>query len=276
MTLTEKFLQHFLTIVFQRTCPDRIPISGPRAALNDCYAINLRIEGEKIIVKEIINENYLLGKLYNDKTDYCDIKIHIALSEIKDANIEITHYIRNHHFTHKSLLSLYLHHVTKLNIIRVNANNFTKIISTKLFNSRKLQSKKRLELLQYLVDKYSEKPQHQISLIELMWDLYGIKVSTHPDFRKEKAKLELYLKSFLESGELKRSNKYDNHYALAGKAIVTLEHYEEDERRHTDNVKLQRKIATATIFLVLFAVIQSGVIKVPALIDFTKYFSQEK
>jgi len=73
-----------------------------------------------------------------------------------------------------------------------------------------------------------------------------------------------YLDSLVDSGELEKVN---NEYVVKGAAISTIEKYEEDERRHTEAVKLQRKMFWLTVVAVIFAMIQTGVIKLPTLVD---------
>ena len=86
-----------------------------------------------------------------------------------------------------------------------------------------------------------------------------------------KKKLELYLDSLAETGEL---SKVSNEYVVTGKAIVTIENYEGAERRHRDNIKAQRRKFYLTFILVIFALVQvvvmlvqAGLIKLTMLID---------
>jgi hypothetical protein len=62
---------------------------------------------------------------------------------------------------------------------------------------------------------------------------------------------------------------------VSGKAITTIERYEEEERRHTEAVKLQKKMFWLTILLLFVATVQSGVIKLPTLLDFSGINSRE-
>jgi uncharacterized membrane protein YkvI len=50
-------------------------------------------------------------------------------------------------------------------------------------------------------------------------------------------------------------------YIVTGKAISTIEKYEEEERRHTAAVKLQKKMFWLTILLLIVAIAQLGNIK---------------
>jgi hypothetical protein len=82
--------------------------------------------------------------------------------------------------------------------------------------------------------------------------------------------MELYLDSLIDSGELRKIN---NEYVVTGKAIGTIEKYEEEERRHTEAVKLQKKMFWLTILGVLFTIVQSGFIKLPTVLDLSNAIS---
>ena len=89
----------------------------------------------------------------------------------------------------------------------------------------------------------------------------------HPDKEMQKKYLELYLESFVESGEL--SCKDSITYKLTGKAVVTLESFEDEERKHRDNFIIQVVMVLLTIALTFLATVQAGLIKLPILFNLT-------
>ncbi len=86
----------------------------------------------------------------------------------------------------------------------------------------------------------------------------------HPSAYEQQNRLELYLDSLVESGDLRKVNR---EYVVTGKAISTIEKYEEEERRHTEAVKLQKRMVLLTILIAFVAIVQSGIIKLPVLLD---------
>ena len=100
------------------------------------------------------------------------------------------------------------------------------------------------ELLKSLVQTYIDSTHTGIDQIDLMTKLYSIRWIMHPRGREVEKKLELYLDSLVETGEL---SKINSEYVVNGKAIVTIENYEEAERRHIDNIKAQKRM----IYLIL-------------------------
>jgi len=102
--------------------------------------------------------------------------------------------------------------------------------------------------------------------IDLMTELYSIKWVLHPDGDSQLEVLETYLDLLADSGDLQKNN-YS--YCLTGNALKAIEEYEEQERKHTENVKNQRIIAWLTFAIVLLTLIQAGLVKLPVLIDFS-------
>lgn len=133
----------------------------------------------------------------------------------------------------------------------------------------------RHELLKIILECHIKSAPHTgVNIIDLMTKLYSINWIDHPEGSEQREKLRLYLDSLVDSGELTKSNIS---YFVNSKAIATIAKYEEEERRHMDIVKVQKKMVILNRFLVLlticivfFAMIQAGVIKLPLLLDLSK------
>ena len=101
--------------------------------------------------------------------------------------------------------------------------------------------------------------------------LYSIRWIVHPDKNMQDKKLILYLDSFVESGDLICTNRHYS-YTITGKALLTLDEYEESERRHQDNVRLQRLMVLLTLIMAFFTMVQADLIKLPTFFDFTNLY----
>jgi hypothetical protein len=123
-----------------------------------------------------------------------------------------------------------------------------------------------------MMDDQLDRTHDGITSLDLMTKLYSINWVLHPTGDEQQKKLEFYLDSLVGSGELREVN---DEYVVSGKAITTIERYEEEERRHTEAVKLQKKMFWLTILLLFVATVQSGVIKLPTLLDFSGINSRE-
>lgn len=123
-----------------------------------------------------------------------------------------------------------------------------------------------------MMDDQLDRTHNGITSLDLMTKIYSMRLFLHSSWGVQDKKMDLYLDSLVSSGEL---NKINDEYVVTGKAISTIEKYEEDERRHTAAVKLQRGMLWLTIIAVIFAIVQSGVIKLPTFIDFSGTPGQE-
>ena len=99
-----------------------------------------------------------------------------------------------------------------------------------------------------------------------MTPLYTDKWVFHPDQDSERRKLKFYLESLVDTGELKIVNYK---YVLTGHAVRAIEEYEEQERKHTENVKIQRRMFWLTLAIALLTLVQAGLVKLPPFIDLT-------
>lgn len=76
--------------------------------------------------------------------------------------------------------------------------------------------------------------------------------------------MEFYLDSLVLSGELKRDSY---NYVVTGLALRTIEAYEEQERKHTENVKMQWRMFWLALAVAAAAIVQAGLVKLPSLVD---------
>lgn len=59
-------------------------------------------------------------------------------------------------------------------------------------------------------------------------------------------------------------------------AVRMIEEYEEQERKHTENVKMQGRMFWLTLTIALLTLVQAGLVKLPPLFDFTSESSVPK
>jgi len=118
--------------------------------------------------------------------------------------------------------------------------------------------------LAFMISDQIDRTHKGIRSLDLMTKLYSIKWILHPEGDQQQEKLELYLDSLVKSEDLELIN---NEYVVTGNAIRTIEKFEEEERRHVESVKMQKKMFWLTFIIALLALIQAGVIKLPTLLD---------
>ena len=118
-------------------------------------------------------------------------------------------------------------------------------------------------MIKFLIQRHLYK-REEFNIVDLMLGLHSLRLINHPDKNRIKGILKLYVESFIETGEILRLG--GGSYKITGKAISTLEEYENVERKHSENKRLQEIIAMTTIILMLLA---AGLIKFPVMLDFT-------
>ncbi len=191
----------------------------------------------------------------------------ISIDSLDDGKLTITHYYGLFKVSYTSVYDLAWNYLSKFVYLKIHLYRRISSVHQHFFNKKKLVTKKRMELIEFMMNDQLVREHQGIDIIDLMTKLYSMKWVSHPSADEQTNKLELYLDSLLDSGDLKKIN---DEYVVTGKAISTIEKYEEDDRRHTVAVKLQKKMILLTMILALVAIVQSGIIKLPVLLDLTE------
>lgn len=247
-----------------KACESRIPRSGKKGEAVNCYVVALDHGDSPYFVATEINGDVLMGLKW-DGSSYADSAT-IPISELDSGTLNITHYYGLNEVTYGSIFKVAWHYVTRIVYLKIHIYRYIDSTYQYFFNKRKLVTKKRMELLQLMMDAQLDRTHDGIASLDLMTLIYSMRLFLHPSWGAQQQKIDLYLESLVLSGELKKIN---DEYVVTGKAISTIEKYEEDERRHTEAVKLQKRMFWLTIIAVIFAIVQSGVIKLPTVVDFS-------
>ena len=250
--------------LIDRACESRIPRSGRKGEEVNCYVVALDQGDSPYFVATAIDGDVLTGLKY-DGNSYAD-SVTIPISGLESETLRITHYYGLSEVTYDSIYDVAWQYLTRLVYLKIHIYRYIDRTFQYFFNKRKLVTRKRMELLRFMMDDQLDRTHDGIDSLDLMTKIYSMRLFLHPSWEVQHEKMELYLESLVSSGELRKVN---NEYVVTGKAISTIEKYEEDERRHTEAVKLQRKMFWLTIIAVIFAIVQSGVIKLPTVLDFS-------
>ena len=250
--------------IVSRSCDSRIPRSGEEGEKVNCFVVALDRESEPYFVATGYEKGILTGLKWNGER-YADDDS-ISIDELNDGKLRITHYYGLSEVIYSNVYDLAWNYLSRINYLKIHIYRYVSSAHQYFFNKKKLVTKKRMELIQFMMNDQLDREHQGIGVIDLMTKLYSIKWVLHPSGDEQQNKLELYLDSLVDSGELKKVN---TEYVVTGKAISTIEKYEEDERRHTEAVKLQKKMVSLTILIAFVAIVQSGIIKLPVLLDLT-------
>jgi hypothetical protein len=249
-------------------CGARIARSGRRGEEVNCYVVQMDRADSPYFVATAINGDVLEGLLWNGIA-YAD-PFTVSISDFNSGKLIITHYYGLTEITYDNIYDAAWNYITKIIYLRIRVYRHIESTHQYFFNKRKLVTKRRMELLQMMMDDQLNREHDGISSLDLISNIYSMRLFLHPSWEVQHKKIELYLDSLIDSGELRRFN---NEYVITGKAISTIEKYEEEERRHTDAVRLQKKMFWLTILGVLFTIVQSGFVKLPTVIDLSNSIS---
>lgn len=257
--------RRLLPRLLSKACESGIPRSGKKGEQVNCYVIALD-QGDLPYFFATSIEGDVISGLKYDGNSYAE-DASISIPGLKDGTLRITHYYGLSEVTYDSIYDIAFQYVTRLIYIKIRIYRYIDKTFQYFFNKRKLVSKRRMDLLRFMMDDQLDRTHKGIGSLNLLSKLFSMRLFLHPSFDVQHEKLELYLDSLVASGEIEKVN---TEYVVTGKAISTLEKYEEEERRHTEAVKLQRKMFWIAIIALIFAVVQTGVIRLPTLMDLSK------
>lgn len=142
--------------------------------------------------------------------------------------------------------------------------NLKHLLASLIFNRRPTEANERYELLRYIVahKAISDIP---FSLHELMGEMYGYLCFTQEDHLWYMHKMKYQLASLVESRDVEMTPQ--GKYKVAGLAWKSLSDFQEENRKHKDSARLQFIMAMLTLAIAVFALAQSGIIRLPVLLD---------
>ena len=132
-----------------------------------------------------------------------------------------------------------------------------------------------MHLLEKIIAKQASEPGKTFSSLDLMTYIYSIRWYLHPNEDDMKRKLELYLESFVASGELEKPGG-GGEYMVTGAAISTLENYRIEKSLAKDAKSSQKWMLWLTAILAFFSAFQSGFFSSPVWIEFGKLWEYVK
>ncbi|WP_141676956.1 MULTISPECIES: hypothetical protein [unclassified Aliivibrio] len=239
----------------------------PECDENNFYSIKLTCtDGRRLLVRGISGDEITALEYCKEERSF-DVKTKIDIRNVDLNNIEITYYLYNYYSKFTSLNAFIIDYIFKKECIRITVSRSWKKLSQVVFNCKRLQSRPRHELIEHIIEAYGI-TNKEFCLTSLMTDIYSLRSFGHPNKEKCMNKLRLYLKSFEESGEI--IVNHNGNYKITGKAIVTLEYFQINERRHKDGLKLQYSMIILTALLAILASIQAGLIKLKPILDLTQ------
>lgn len=261
--LAQRLCKRVLPKILSQACESRIPRSGEEGAKVNCFVTSIDRSGEPYLIVLSLSGNEL-NCIEWDGNSY-RIEREIPLSSLCLADFRITHYYGHLEIQFSGLLDFIRNRLLPWPYLQSHLVRQLNSLDQYLFNKKKLVTKQRTDLLKFLIERALDgKTEHEP--LDLMTDLYSLKWFLHPRGEDEQRKLEFYLDALVETGELRIVNYK---YQVTGLALRAIEENEEQERKHTENVKMQWRMFWLTMAIAALTVVQAGLVKLPALLDWT-------
>lgn len=260
-TLEALLCRVFLSRALERACESPIPRSGEDGKRVNCFSVSIDRFGEPYFLVTALSGPRLHGLEWTGER-YA-IKRSIELSDIDPRDVFVAHYYGLSDISYSGILDLAIGRIFFWPYIKIHTNRFFSRVDQYFFNKKKLITKQRIDLLRFLVDRHLEGSPIR-DTTDLMTALYTIKWVLHPDRDSQRLKLRFYLRSLVDTGELRES---DSGYEVTGNALRAIEEYEEQERKHTESVKIQRRIMWLTLAIAFLTAVQAELLKLPTIFN---------
>ncbi len=173
----------------------------------------------------------------------------IELSRLKNFTMRIKFYYRERLFEYTSPIEFILHQYLPIPYCWLKLER----AKQRLYNVKTLIRQERIDVLRVLLREVLE-GEEKFDKFWMINRLYGPRSSAHPGFAQLLKYYDMLLDSLVDTGELLKDG---TGYVVAPKAFTTIAEYEEDDRRHKNQINLQRLIVVLTVCLVIVGLLQA-------------------
>lgn len=253
-----------LDIALNRAAPARISRSGAQGEAVNCYITQVfRKTGQQLVIESISGN--MLNCLEYDGNRYSIQSTHTFESLVNE-KFEFTHYYGLATIIYSGWLKFALGRIFKLPYLQVWFIFKKTDLLQFIYNRKKLVTKERIDLLKVILLAQLDGA-HHVSSLSVMSLIHTDMWYLHPNKHFYLNRVEFYLNALTETKDLL---KIDGDYAITGQGIEAIEHYEEEERKHSENIGSQRGMIILTFVIMTLTLFQTGIVKLPILLDFTK------
>ncbi|WP_421419712.1 hypothetical protein ACN9JF_07800 [Pseudoalteromonas lipolytica] len=243
--------RHILKILLNKPAPDRIPRSGEKAQSVDCNVVYFRSPDKSwtLLCDEVFPKG-VTGKYWADNDEFGRVSIPFYL--MGDYELDITHFYGRYDLRYGSIAQYFWEGIVPVDKTKILIGKGSQF----LFNQKELVRSERIEVLKVILEKELDQRQYEISSVALTTLLYTEKWVFHPDKSRQLRYNDLLLRSLHESGDLERTQ---HGFKLSSKALVTIAQYEEDQKKHRENISQAKSMKWLTVALIVVGLIQASV-----------------
>lgn len=249
-------MSHFLKrraieLAMRKPAPDRIPLSDmARVRQRDYFVVTFGPEEDRqrFLVRQVMADGFAGLWFHADSSEGDERTIHNE--ELNHYELLITHYFGELEISYTWPLEFIAKYFVRYEYLPY----WRERLGQYFFNRRTLDEKRRIHVLRLVVDGHLN-GNRILSARDIMFELYGVRWSRHPQKEQLFRYYSLMLESFVASGELTRDQQH--RLEITPQALNTLDVFTEEERRHNGTMSIQRWMLIVTFFVGFATAIQA-------------------
>ena len=234
----------------KKPSPNKIPLSNPeKLRKRDYYTVNITgSDGSQYLARSLSGDKISALKLDPDSEK--PEEVNIDLAQVQISSLRITRYFAELEHSYQSPVLFIMKDRALFNYIALIVSR----MKLKYYSKKSLYRADRIDVLRKMVERELSIFQQPVSSLRLMYDIHGVGWGLYRNSGSILFYYENLLESLADAGDLIKNG---NAYRAAPQAMTTLARYEEEERRHRDQVIYQRTLAYLTAALVLVGFMQT-------------------
>lgn len=260
-------LRRLLPKILSCVCGATISRSGEAGEAVNCFVVvSTNATGQSYLLQNIVGRQ--VAALQYDGETY-SVPAVIAIESIDSNSLSVRHFFGLDTIAYSGIRDVARGRFLRLPYAQIRMRRLWHRIAQRLFNRRKLVSKRRSDLLSEVVH-LVERGEASVGSLDIMTARYGARWVDHPAWEQLDRQIRFHLAMLADSGELERVN---HRFRPTGLALKAIEEIDEQERRHKENLRVQLVLGVLALGSLAMAAAQAGLVKFPTLIDLSKAFS---
>lgn len=261
--MKERLFRNAVRRALTRPCPNLVPRIDDAKSVNCFVAYVNTGDGKPHLLLEGLNGDFITCRRWDGQR--FSIETEERISDLAYMQLQIFHYYGLSKIEFKSAGEFLWHQYAALIYIRIGIGQKWQAVCQFLFNHRDLASQERVRILRLMVSKRLSGIDEGLSSWDVMTELYSFRWMEHPDRESRSGGVDFQLESLVESGDLAKNGIT---YIAQPKSMATLDLIDDQDRRHREASRLQFWLVILTFILAVAAIVQTGFVKLPLILDF--------